>query len=83
MNEKAGARSLVNEHYRKANLRFGFKGTGLENKRTLDTLFDYGLERPEPLLFMSEAEIKAIPGISKVAFAEIIAYRDKYLPRTR
>jgi hypothetical protein len=43
-------------------------------------LLAYGLDAPERLLFMSEAEVQNIPGIGKGALAEIKLYRDQLLP---
>jgi hypothetical protein len=41
-----------------------------------------GIDAPERLLFMSEAEIHNIPGVGKGAVAEIKLYRDRFLPRS-
>ena len=46
-------------------------------------LVAYGIDAPERLLFMSEAEIHNIPGVGKGALAEIELYRDCFLPRRR
>jgi hypothetical protein len=38
-----------------------------------------GIDFPERLLFMKDAEIKAISGIGKAALAEIATYRKRFL----
>jgi hypothetical protein len=45
-------------------------------------LVAHGIDAPERLLFMSEAEIHNIPGVGKGAVAEIKLYRDRFLPRS-
>jgi hypothetical protein len=56
-----------------------FLGRGLGN-RTIDALIEHGLDAPERLLFMAEADLRAIPGIGKISLAEIKAYRRKFQP---
>jgi hypothetical protein len=46
-------------------------------------LVAYGIDAPERLLFMSEAEIAELPGVGKGAREEIKLYRDSFLPRRR
>jgi hypothetical protein len=41
-----------------------FQGRGLSN-RTVDILANFGIDAPERLLFMTEGEIKKIPGVGK------------------
>ena len=53
-------------------------GRGL-NESTVKALLANGVEEPERLLFMSEAQIKVIPGIGKVSMFDIAAYRAKFL----
>jgi hypothetical protein len=53
-------------------------GRGL-NEQTIKVLRANGIEEPERLLFMTEAQIKVIPGIGKVAMSNIAAYRAKFL----
>jgi DNA-directed RNA polymerase alpha subunit len=39
-----------------------------------------GIDTPERLLFMKDAELKAASGIGKASLAEIAAYRKRYTP---
>jgi DNA-directed RNA polymerase alpha subunit len=48
--------------------------------RTIEAVLGHGIEMPEQLLFMSEADLKAIPGVGKAALKEIAAYRARFLP---
>ena len=43
-------------------------------------LVSHGIDAPERLLFMSEAEIHEIPGVGRGALAEIKLYREQFLP---
>jgi hypothetical protein len=43
-------------------------------------LLSHGIDAPERLLFMSEAEIGEISGVGKGASAEIKLYRNQFLP---
>jgi hypothetical protein len=57
-----------------------FDGRGL-GEGAVKALVLAGLTFPEQLLFMSIAEIKAIPGIGKSALTTIIEYRSKFGPK--
>ena len=54
-----------------------FRQRGLSD-RTIQAL-DCSIDSPERLLFMTEKEIRLIPGIGKVSLVEIIAYREKFI----
>jgi hypothetical protein len=56
-----------------------FKGGGLSDQ-TINVLVAADIDAPERLLFMPESEIKKIAGLSKVATAQISAYRGKFIP---
>jgi DNA-directed RNA polymerase alpha subunit len=58
--------------------QFPFRHRGLSH-RTIQALVDCSIDSPERLLFMTEKEIRSIPGIGKVSMAEVIAYRDKFI----
>jgi len=60
----------------KAQLPFRHRGL---SGRTIQALVDCSIDSPERLLFMTEKEIRSIPGIGKVSLAEIIAYREKFI----
>jgi DNA-directed RNA polymerase alpha subunit len=55
-----------------------FRQRGLSD-RTIQALVDCSIDSPERLLFMTEKEIRLIPGIGKVSLVEIIAYREKFI----
>jgi DNA-directed RNA polymerase alpha subunit len=55
-----------------------FRGRGLSN-RTVDALVNFGIDAPEHLLFMTEEEIKKIPGVGKSSLAEIRDYRAQFM----
>ncbi len=57
-----------------------FHGRGLSN-RTVDTLANFGIDAPERLLFMTEGEIKKIPGVGKASLVEIMGYRARFMPQ--
>ena len=59
--------------------RMNYSGTGFAD-RTIEALCIGGIERPEMLFRLKEADIRSIAGIGKVAFAEICAYRDRFAP---
>jgi hypothetical protein len=46
-------------------------------------LISYGIDGPERLLFMSDSEIKEIPGLGKGALTEIELYREQFLSKGR
>ena len=54
------------------NCKFGKRGL---SERTIQALADCAIDYPERLLFMTEKQIASIPGVGKVAAAEIRAYR--------
>lgn len=56
-----------------------FYGRGF-SRRTVNALFNRGIDAPEWLLFVSEAELKKIPGIGKASLDEIMRYRARYIP---
>jgi hypothetical protein len=47
--------------------------------RTIRALIDSAIAAPERLLFMTEDQLRSIPGIGNVSLAEIIAYRDRFI----
>jgi DNA-directed RNA polymerase alpha subunit len=49
------------------------------SKRTIQALIDCSVDAPERLLFMTEEQIKSIPGVGKVSLGEIRTYRQKYI----
>lgn len=55
-----------------------YAGRGL-NDRTVEALVANGIFEPERLLFMTEAQLKVIPGIGKVAMSNIGVYRARFL----
>jgi DNA-directed RNA polymerase alpha subunit len=55
-----------------------FQGRGLSN-RTVDILANFGIDAPERLLYMTEGEIKKIPGVGKASLAEIMGYREQFM----
>jgi DNA-directed RNA polymerase alpha subunit len=55
-----------------------FNGRGLSH-RTVKALVDCSIDAPERLLFMTEDQIRAIPGAGKASIAEIRAYRAKFV----
>jgi DNA-directed RNA polymerase alpha subunit len=55
-----------------------FSGRGLSN-RTVEAIVACGIYEPERLLFMTEEQIAAIPGIGKASLKAIRAYRSRFL----
>jgi hypothetical protein len=49
---------------------------------TIEALIAHGIDAPERLLFMTKADLKAIPGIGKSSMAEIAAYRAIFIQPT-
>jgi hypothetical protein len=47
--------------------------------RTIRALIDSAIAAPEHLLFMTEDQLRSIPGIGNVSLAEIVAYRDRFI----
>jgi DNA-directed RNA polymerase alpha subunit len=55
-----------------------FRDRGLSD-RTINALIAKGIDAPERLLFLTEAELKRIPGIGRASLAEIMRYRARFL----
>ncbi len=49
------------------------------SERTVRAILGCGIDAPERLLFMSEEQLRAIPGIGRLSFKEIVAYRGRFL----
>jgi hypothetical protein len=47
--------------------------------QTIEVLVDCSIDAPERLLFMTQKQLKQIPGIDKTSLAEIKAYRAKFI----
>ena len=60
------------------------RGRGFSD-RVVQALTDYGIDAPERLLFMTEVQLRKIPGIPKASRREILDYRERFLflPLTR
>jgi DNA-directed RNA polymerase alpha subunit len=56
-----------------------FQNRGLSD-RTIEALTKHGVDAPERLLFMTERDLRLIPGVGKASLAEILAYRARFLP---
>jgi DNA-directed RNA polymerase alpha subunit len=56
-----------------------FSHRGFSN-RTIDALIAHGIDLPERLLFVTEADLKSIPGIGEASFEEIVRYRTRLIP---
>jgi DNA-directed RNA polymerase alpha subunit len=61
-----------------ANLRLPFDDRGFSHQ-TIQALVDCSIDAPERLLFMTEKQIRKIPGISKTSMTEIKAYRERFI----
>jgi DNA-directed RNA polymerase alpha subunit len=48
------------------------------SKRTIEAVIACGIDAPERLLFMTEDELRSIPGVGKVSLAEIMRYRVRF-----
>ena len=55
-----------------------WRGRGFSD-RVVQALTDYGIDAPERLLFMTEAQLRKIPGILKASRREILDYRERFL----
>ena len=55
-----------------------FWGRGF-SKRTRKILLEH-IDAPERLLFVTEQEIRRLPGIGKVSLDEIMRYRSRFIP---
>jgi hypothetical protein len=49
----------------------------------IDALVSAGIDAPERLLFMTDVELREIPGIGKAGIAEIAKYRSRFIPGSR
>lgn len=47
--------------------------------RTIRALIDSAIAAPEHLLFMTEDQLRSIPGIGNVSLGEIVAYRSRFI----
>ena len=54
-----------------------FENRGFSD-RTVRALIDGAIDAPERLLFMTEDQLRSIPGIGNVFLAEILAYRARF-----
>jgi DNA-directed RNA polymerase alpha subunit len=61
-------------------LEMPFQERGLSD-RTIETLVKHGVDAPERLLFMAEAELRNFPGIDEASLREIGAYVLRFWPR--
>jgi hypothetical protein len=61
-------------------ITMSFSGRGLSH-RTIDALVQHGIDAPERLLFMTETDLKNIPGVGKAALKEMMHYRLRFIPR--
>lgn len=76
----AGAESRVADMlYGNVHKKRLFWDRGLSD-RLVEALVQGGIDAPEHLLFMTDAEIRAIRGIGKAAAAEIEKYRSRSIP---
>jgi hypothetical protein len=64
---------------RKARLKQALRERGM-SPRTSTALVEQGLDMPERLLFMTEDEVKALPGIGPFSLGDIMRYRAQWLP---
>jgi hypothetical protein len=69
------------EPYRQLSARAPFDNRKL-SARVVDALIKASIDAPERLLFMTTAELRAIPGVGKAGLAEIAKYRSKFIPET-
>jgi hypothetical protein len=56
-----------------------FRDRGLSD-RTINALIDSGIDAPERLLFMTDADLKSINGLGEVLLGEIARYRSWFCP---
>ena len=54
-----------------------FENRGFSD-RTIRALIDCALDGPERLLFITEDQLRSIPGIGNVSLAEIVNYRNRF-----
>jgi hypothetical protein len=55
-----------------------FQNRGLSD-RTIQALINYGLDAPERVLFMTEAQLRTIPGVGTASKRELRAYRVRFI----
>ena len=55
-----------------------FKNRGLSH-RTIKALVDCGIDAPERILFMPEAQLRRIPGVGAASLKELRAYRARFI----
>jgi DNA-directed RNA polymerase alpha subunit len=48
------------------------------SERTIKVLLDCGIDSPERLLFMANAQLRAVPGLGRVSLGEIKRYRLRF-----
>ena len=60
-----------------ASMRFQQRGL---SDRTVNALVAGGIDTPERLLFMTDIDLRSIPGIGRSSLAEIKTYRERFLP---
>jgi hypothetical protein len=72
----AAAGALLQGEADSARLLFEHRGF---SDRTIRALIDSAIAAPEHLLFMTEDQLRSIPGIGNVSLAEIVAYRDRFI----
>lgn len=58
--------------------RQGFEHRGF-SERTIRVLLDCGIDSPERLLFMTNAQLHAVPGLGRVSLGEIKRYRSQFI----
>lgn len=75
---EASARS-ANEIGRRLMVRITFNERGFSD-RTIQALSDYGIDAPERILFMTESELREIPGVGAASIKELKAYRQRFIP---
>jgi hypothetical protein len=54
-----------------------FRDRGLSNP-TVRALLDYGIDAPERLLFMTDAQLRKIRAVGVVSMQEILRYRARF-----
>jgi DNA-directed RNA polymerase alpha subunit len=77
--QKEIARRVAGESATSLLKRYPFRDRGFSD-RTIDALVARGIDAPERLLFVTETELRKIPGIGKASLGEIMRYRARYIP---
>jgi hypothetical protein len=49
------------------------------SEHTIKVLLDCGMDSPERLLFMTIAQLRAVPGLDRVLLGEIKRYRSQFI----